>query len=81
MAAKSFEKEAACRRMTFRRHSFVNRFRNDVYLIIYKTSLRTSQRTEPISIVNTSDVVLFWEIIAVYCVNCGELINTPCGTA
>jgi len=81
LAAKSFEEEAACRKMSSCHHSVVNRFRNDVYVIMYKISVCTSRRMEPVSIVNTSDVVAVWEVVAVYCVNSAQLINTPCCTA
>jgi hypothetical protein len=42
-------------------------------------SVRTSQETHSVSIATTNRLMLFREIIAVYCENHTEHINTLCG--
>jgi hypothetical protein len=46
---------------------------------IYKTSVRTSQETHYVSATETVRLMSFGEIIAVYCENHTEHINTLCG--
>jgi hypothetical protein len=42
-------------------------------------SVRTSRKTHYVSATNPNRLMLFREIIAVYCENHMEHINTPCG--
>jgi hypothetical protein len=48
-------------------------------LIIFKLSLHTSKKTQPIAITMTNQLMLFRKIIAVYSENCMKLTNTLCG--
>jgi hypothetical protein len=46
--------------------------------IIYTDSVRTSQETHYVSATETNRLILFREVIAVYCENHMEHINTLC---
>jgi hypothetical protein len=46
---------------------------------LYKNSIRTSQETHHVSATETNRLMLFGEVIAVYCENHTEHINTLCG--
>jgi hypothetical protein len=46
---------------------------------IYMNSIRTSQQTHYVSATKPNRLMLFREIIAVYCENHTEQRNTPCG--
>jgi hypothetical protein len=46
---------------------------------IYKNRVRTSQEPHYVSMTKTNRLMLFGEIIAVYCENHTEHINTLCG--
>ena len=45
----------------------------------YKNSTATSQKTYYVSITNTNQLLLFTEMIAVYCKNNTKHMNTTCG--
>jgi hypothetical protein len=47
--------------------------------MLYKSLVRTSQETHYVSATETNRLMLFGEIIAVYCENHMEHINTLCG--
>jgi hypothetical protein len=50
-----------------------------LYIFLYKNSVRTSQETYYVSTTKPNRLMLFREIIAVYCGNHTEHINTLCG--
>jgi hypothetical protein len=49
------------------------------FTILYKNSVRTSQETHYVSATKTSRLMLFREIVDVYCENQMKHTNTLCG--
>jgi hypothetical protein len=54
----------------------INPSRTEIHLIIYKHTVRTSQETHLFSATNTSQLMLFREMVAVYCENQMKHKNT-----